>query len=249
MREFKGEAVSVTPGASSVAPEGTERGGTERSGTYRSLAPQRVSSVPPQTLSARFWGADLSRDLPRVLSRDGVQAVRGDLGRVGEFLKQAFPTFTEEELGADLSPRMLEAKGRYLRTASDLIELRHLDRTVGVLVGAPEDWSTYYIRIFAFAPDYQRFGLLRRFVRECIFEPLRAHHVERVCADTSPLNIAMSRALSELHFYVTGHQLSERWGPLVRYTKFLDPTCEAAFRTRFEGTAPPRTVRRRKEEP
>lgn len=214
---------------------------SEQSGTFDKLSPQR--------LTEKFWGLDLCADLPKTLTRDGVHAVPGELERVRAFLASGFPTLTQEGLGVAPNANMLDAKRRYLRVACELIEVRHGERTVGVLVGAPEDWSTYYIRIFAFAPDYQRFGLLRRFVRECIFEPLRAHHVERVCADTSPLNIAMSRALSELHFYVTGHQLSERWGPLVRYTKFLDPTCEAAFRTRFEGTAPPRTVRRRKEEP
>ena len=242
MPGFEGKVASITPRRISAAPDGTERGGTERSGTYRSLAPQRVSSQPPQTLSARFWGADLSRDLPRVLSRDGVQAVRGDLARVGEFLKQTFPTFTEEELGADLSPRMVEAKGHYLGTASDLIELQHEGRTVGVLVGAPEDWSSFYVRILAFLPEYQRPGLTRRFVRECLFEPLAARGVERIVADTWPTNIAMTRGFTEMHFHVTGHQLSERWGALVRYTKFLDPAREAAFERRFAGT-----VTRRKD--
>lgn len=205
---------------------------TDRSGTYR--------SVPPQTLSARFWGADLAHDLPRVLSRDGVQALRGEIGRVGEFLKQTFPTFTEEELGADLSPRMIEAKGHYLRTASDLIELQHLGRTVGVLVGAPEDWSSFYVRILAFLPEYQRPALTRRFVRECLFEPLAARGVERIVAETWPTNIAMTRGFTEMQFHVTGHQLSERWGALVRYTKFLDPAREAAFEKRFAGALPSR---------
>ena len=236
MPGFEGGVASVAPRAGSLAPASAERSGG--SGTYRSALPRSMSSRPPQTLSARFWGADLSQNLPRVLSRDGVQAVRGDLARVGEFLKQAFPSFSEEELGAQLSPRMIEAKVHYLRTASDLIEVQHLGRTVGVLVGAPEDWSSFYVRILAFLPEYQRPGLTRRFVRECLFEPLAACGVERIVADTWPTNIAMTRGFTELHFHVTGHQLSERWGALVRYTKFLDPAREAAFEKRFAGALP-----------
>lgn len=252
MSGFETEVASIAPRVGSVVPESTER-----SGAARSLSPQSARraasvlpessersgvyrSVPPQTLSARFWGAELARDLPRVLSRDGVQAVRGEIGRVGEFLMQAFPTFTEEELGADLSPRMIEAKGHYLRTASDLIELQHLGRTVGVMVGAPEDWSSFYVRILAFLPEYQRPALTRRFVRECLFEPLVARGVERIVAETWPTNIAMTRGFTEMHFHVTGHQLSERWGALVRYTKFLDPAREAAFERRFAGALPGR---------
>lgn len=234
MSVFEGGVASVAPRASSISPQSVERSGS--SGTYRSLTPESMSSRPSQTLSARFWGADLSQSLPRVLSRDGVQAVPGNLERVGEFLTRAFPSFSEEEHGAQLSPRMLEAKSHYLRTASDLIEVQHLDRTVGVLVGAPEDWSSFYVRILAFLPEYQRPGLTRRFVRECLFEPLAACGVERIVADTWPTNIAMTRGFSEMRFHVTGHQLSERWGALVRYTKFLDPAREAAFEKRFAGT-------------
>ncbi len=230
-----GERISVSSALPAVvARVHSERPeSSERSGIYR-------SARPPQTLSARFWGLDLTERLPRVMSRDGVQAVAGELGRVRDFLVQSFPMFTEENLGAQPSPRMVEAKRHYLLTASDLIELQHEGRTVGVIVGAPEDWSSYYVRIFAVLPEYQRPGLTRRFGRECLFEPLADCGVERVVAETWPTNIAMSRSLQELHFHVTGHQLSERWGALVRYTKFLDPARAAAFEGRFAAALPGR---------
>jgi hypothetical protein len=251
MPGFGREVASIAPCVSSAFPEGTEVGGayrspvpppapsvssaapesTERSGTYQ-------STLPPRTLSARFWGLDLCKGLPRVMSSDGVEAVRGELARVRDFLLCAFPSFTEEELGAQPDARMVDAKRLYLSTACDLVELRHEDRTVGVIVGAPEDWSSYYVRIFAVLPSYQRPGLTRRFGRECLFEPLAEHRVERVIAETSPTNLAMTRGLTEMHFHVTGHHLSERWGALVRYTKFLDPAREAAFQQRFVAALP-----------
>jgi hypothetical protein len=214
----------------------------EESGTFRRCSPRR-------SLTKEFWGFDLYQDLPRRLTSDGVQAVPGELERVRAFLSRECPSLTQEGLGMAPSPRMQDAKRRYLCSACELIEVRQYDETVGVLVGAPEDWSTYYIRIFAFARNYRRRPVMRRFIDECVFEPLRAQGVERVAADTSPANYTTSRALTDLRFYVTGQQLSDRWGPLVRYTKFLDPACEAAFCDRFAGTAPQTPSGMRKEAP
>jgi hypothetical protein len=191
--------------------------------------------LPVASLSSTLWGLDFSRDLPRVLSHDGIEVTPGDLTRVRTFLAEEFPSFAEESLGAAPCETIVDAKRWYLRSACDVIELRHEGNTIGVFVGAPEDWSSYYVRTFAVVQLYQRPALIRRFVRECVFEPLALHHVERLVADTSPANLAMSRCFTELHFHVTGHQLSDRWGPLVRYTRFLDPACEAAFLKRFAG--------------
>jgi RimJ/RimL family protein N-acetyltransferase len=197
-----------------------------------------ISSPVGTTLSRKVWGLDFTHGLPCVLSSDGIEATPGELDRVLAFIAEQFPSLTEEVGAKRASPHesTAAAKQWYLSSASDLIELRHEGRTVGVLVGAPEDWGSYYVRVFAMSPAYQRPGLIRRFARQCLFGPLRAHHVERVVADTSPANLAMTRLFSELRFHVTGHQLSDRWGPLVRYTKFLDPACESAFCERFAGS-------------
>jgi ribosomal protein S18 acetylase RimI-like enzyme len=219
MPGFDRGGASIAPRMSS-APEPTER-----SGVYRTLPPQ---------LSARFWGLELTKRLPRVLSRDGVQAVRGDLGRIRDFLFEAFPTFTEEDAGASPDSRMADAKRIYLSTASDLIELQ------------PEDWSSYYVRIFAVLPAYQRPALTRRFARECLFDALVEHGVERIVAETWPTNVAMSHLFTEMQFHVTGHQLSERWGALVRYTKFLDPARAEAFARRFAAPLPGRPHQQRR---
>jgi hypothetical protein len=206
----------------------------EQSGTFR----QPVS----RTLSDTFWRLDLTRGLPRELSKDGIVCTAGEFKRVRNFLKRVFPTLTEEGLAAaPLDPRLLHTKQWYLGQACDLLELRKDGETVGVMIGAPEDWSTYYLRIYAIAPEYQRPILTRRFAYECLLNRLAEHGVQRIVTDTSPTNLAAARRLCELQFHVTGQQLSERYGPLIRYTKFLDPDAEAAFISRFAGSAPPRT--------
>jgi hypothetical protein len=195
-----------------------------------------------------MWGFSLCDLLPRNLSDDGVVAVAGDFARIGRFLNEQFSVFSEEAQGSLPNYIVSNRKCEYLRDACDLIELRSNDETIGSLIGAPEDWSTYYVRVFALRRDFQRPGMIRRFIRECLFAPLAEHGVERICADTSPANVAMSRLLTELHFHVTGSQLSERWGPLVRYTRFLSPACEAEFRRKFGGGAPADGPRKSKEE-
>ena len=199
----------------------------------------RRSALPPRpTQSLQLWGLDLSAGLQKRLSNDGVLAVPGDFNRIVMFLRQNYAMFSEESQGADPSAIIQRSKHSYLSTACDLIELRHNGATVGVMIGAPEDWSSYYVRMFAMLPQYQRPGLTRRFVRECLFEPLARGGVERVVAETSPANIAMSHLFTELRFCVTGNVLSDRWGPLIRYTKFLSPACEAEFLRKFGGAAP-----------
>jgi hypothetical protein len=191
-----------------------------------------------QPLSMQLWSCDLSQCLPRTLTQAGTQAVVGDIARIRAFLLKDFACLTEESAYAAQGEWHSLAKRRYLASACDLIELRHAGETVGAIVGAPEDWATYYVRIFAIAPEFQRPALTRRFARECLFEPLAACGIARICAETSPANRAMARLFSELSFLATGQQLSDRWGPLVRYTKFLDPTCESMFLQRFGSSAP-----------
>lgn len=200
----------------------------------------------PRSLTDRLWGFDLCEGLPYAVAQ-GVVALRADLGSVRAFLSTEYPSLTEEASGGAARPGVASAKRRYLESACDLIELRDAGQTVGVMVGAPEDWSSYYIRIFALKRSYQRPRLIRRFCCDYLFARLLAHDVQRVAAETSPANIATSRTLSELKFYVTGQQLSDRWGPLTRYTKFLDPACEQAFLDRFAGIAPPGSQGKRKE--
>jgi len=199
-----------------------------------------------RTLTHRLWGFDLCEGLPYEVGQ-GVVAQRAELSRVRAFLSAEYPSLTEEAIHSALQPGVDSAKRRYLETACDLIELCHGGQIVGVMVGAPEDWASYYIRIFAVKRSHQRPRLIRGFCRDYLFARLLEHGVQRVVADTSPSNVATSRMLSELQFYVTGQQLSDRWGPLVRYTKFLDRACEKAFLKRFAGIAPPGSEGKRKE--
>lgn len=192
------------------------------------------------THSAELWGFGLCDELPKQLTPDGIEALASSYERILDFIATHYEMFSEEGQGSTPNAFAQKSKQAYLSRECDLIGLSHAGKIVGIMVGAPEDWSSYYVRVFALVPEYQRPGLTRRFVRECLFEPLSRNGVERVVADTNPSNIAMTRLFSELGFFVTGNQLTDRWGPLIRYTKFLDPACEQQFHRRFGGGAPRR---------
>jgi hypothetical protein len=53
--------------------------------------------------------------------------------------------------------------------------------------------------------------------------------VERVDVETSPSNLATMHIMNRFRFNVTGQVLSERWGALVKFSKFLDGDCEKVF--------------------
>jgi hypothetical protein len=57
--------------------------------------------------------------------------------------------------------------------------------------------------------------------------------VRRFELDTSPANMATIQVLTRLRFNVTGHITSERWGALLRLTKFLDERAEEVFLDSF----------------
>ena len=62
-----------------------------------------------------------------------------------------------------------------------------------------------------------------------LFDTLRAAGVERVETDASPTNATTLQVALRLGFKVTGNLTTDRWGALVRLTKFLSPNAERVF--------------------
>jgi RimJ/RimL family protein N-acetyltransferase len=125
-----------------------------------------------------------------------------------------------------------DSKMRYYRIAGDFFEFKDGATTIGLLVGTPVDWSSYYIRSAAVLPAYQGRKVIQRFF-PLLFERLKEAGLERVEADTSPSNMATMHLLTRLRFNVSGTILSERWGAHVHFTKFLSDGVEDAFLGQF----------------
>lgn len=200
----------------------------------KQIAPRGKASTTSGTLSHVLWGKDFLEHLPYRLShKHDVEVVRGEWDRVQEFLSW-FPELQERpRRGHASNPEVDQAKQVYFESFCDLMECRRRGETIGIFIGAPEDWSTYYCRVLAIRPDLNTRSLLRRFSKECVEAPLRRLGVERLIGETGPSHTAMARLFLELGFHVTGQRLTERWGPLTRYTKFLDASCSEQFRHRY----------------
>jgi hypothetical protein len=116
--------------------------------------------------------------------------------------------------------------------SADVLEVRQAGRTIGLLIGAPSDWSTYYLRSLAFLRAYQGRQLHAR-IFPWMFAELARAGVRRVEAETSPSNLATVMLLTRMRFNITGNVLTERWGALLRLTRYLDESAEDVFLDKF----------------
>jgi hypothetical protein len=187
-------------------------------------------TAPRASLSQAMWGLDWSVHLPTRLTDDGIVVQRSSYAEASPFIGAKFAAMFEEDPAESpfLHVSATEAKRRYYRLCADFFAFMHAETIVGALVCNPVDWSTYYIRFCAFLPEYQGRQLLQRFFPE-FFRILKQSGVERIETETSPSNLAVMHMMNRFRFNHSGTILSERWGSLVRFTKFLDERCEDVF--------------------
>ena len=189
-------------------------------------------------LSLRLWDLDWSRLLPWKLD-EGVSAEFGTYEQASPFMQEHYA----EIFGGDETPflhePMTEAKRRFF-AEMDFFLFRDNGKTVGVLMAHPTDWSTYYVRSTAFIEEYRRRGFMRSFLAP-FWVALRAAGVARVESEASPANVPVISLQMKEGFVVTSHGTSERWGAVVRLTKFLSPEPAGVFRRQFHSM-PARTT-------
>src|SRR5258708_1717053 len=117
-----------------------------------------VENIPShQNFSLMIWGLDWSTHLPKVVTSSGVVVEHGTFGGAAPFIAANYERFCDD-VPADarfLESKSSEARRRYYERCGDVFQFRDNDRTVGVLVCTPVDWSTYYIRFVATLPEYR----------------------------------------------------------------------------------------------
>lgn len=192
---------------------------------------------PPSTTGARdslsrtLWGIEWSRHLPRRIGRD-VVVTHSSYDAALPFIREHYAAIFEEPSDSPFHVVSASSKARYYRASGDFFEFREGESTVGLLVGTPVDWSSYYLRSAAVIPSHQGKKVVQRFF-PILFGVLADAGVERVEADTSPANLATLHLLTRLRFNVSGMVLTERWGAHVHFTRFLDEAAEATFLGQF----------------
>jgi len=184
------------------------------------------------SMSATLWGVDWASHLPMQLG-EGVSVHFSSFDECVPFVRKHYARIFHE---ADSSPfahtHSEPTKERYYRVAGDFFAFRLGDETIGLLVGTPVDWSTYYLRSAAILPEHLGKGIIPGFLPPML-DILRDAGLERVEADTSPSNLAVMSILTRLNFNVTGTVLSDRWGAHVHLTRFLAKDREEVFLRQF----------------
>jgi hypothetical protein len=185
-----------------------------------------------ESLSREIFGIDWDAHLPLDLE-GGIQL---ELATLDEALAFA-ATHYAAIFGSSASDHRFfaeahtPARERFLRM-SDRFVFREGSRVVGLLIGQPTDWSTYYWRSVALLPERQGRGLLAAALARTD-AVMRESGVVRIEGETAPNNYRQLRLLLRLGYCVTGSVNSERWGTMLRLTKYLEPSAEQCFTNQF----------------
>jgi hypothetical protein len=197
----------------------------------RSLATAPAAATASLSWSSRLWDLDWAQVLPWRFEDVAVESTSFDaaLPFVQQHYGRIFGSGGSE--ARFLKDPLTETKRRF-GSEMDVIQFRAPEGVVGILMGHPTDWTTYYMRTVAILPEYRERRLLTRFM-ERSYAPLRAVGVERIEGECSPANLPMMRMLIGQGFMMTSTANSERWGYIARFTKFLREEAEVAFNRQF----------------
>lgn len=186
-------------------------------------APERASIV---RASERLW------NLHWPTRQFGTMSISlGTFSDAIPFITEHYPKIFPSQPGLWLEEKMTAAKRLFLEE-SDVLLFRDEGRIFGICVSNPADWATYYVRTIAILPEYRHHRIVHE-LGPLLEETLRDGGVERIEAETAPTNVAMNRAFLRQGWMVTATVNSERWGALLRYTKFLTAEPERTFRRQF----------------
>jgi RimJ/RimL family protein N-acetyltransferase len=192
--------------------------------------PRTLRQTHPQPLSLRLWDIDWRPLFPQKLD-EGVMVEWATFDAALPFIRENYGEIFGPEESAFLSEAPTEAKRRFC-AEMDVFLFRAEGRTVGLHLAHPSDWSTYYLRSAAFVKEYRARGLMQAFA-ERFWPVLEQAGVARLEVEVNSSNLPSIALMTKVGFSVTSMTTSERWGALVRLTKFLRPECKDVFRRQF----------------
>jgi hypothetical protein len=185
--------------------------------------------APANNLSWRVLRLDWSCVLPWQF--EGVTVELGTFGDACDFMREHYLSIFGRQADRFLTEEMSPAKRRF-GDEMDTLLFRADGRTVGLLLGHPIDWSTYYMRSVALLPNWRDRSLLATVLHRT-YGPLADAGIDRIEGECSPTNHPMMRTLTREGWCVTSTSASERWGVTVHLTKFLRAEAEEVFARQF----------------
>jgi hypothetical protein len=189
------------------------------------------SDARAPTLSRQLWGLDWNRLTPWKF--DDVDVEMGTIADALPFMAEHYGGIfgSGDEAARFLHEPMTPAKMRFSEL-SDVFLFRSEQRLFGIMLAHPTDWTTYYIRSTAFLPEFRNKKVMMRFVHT-MCEHLRGAGVRRLETEVSPSNQATQHAQMSDGWMVTGTVTSERWGAMLRWTKYLHEDARSTFLRQF----------------
>lgn len=190
------------------------------------------TEMSPTSLSNRLWGVDWCHAFPKRFG--GVTVERVPFARAATFMKKHYAKVFGGAEHNWLAEPMTEAKRRFCEDSDTFLFTDDQGEEVGLFITHPSDWSTYYVRSTCILPHVRERGLCGDFLT-FLGEQLAKVGVARLEAECSPMNAGAVGICSKLGWVVTSSAQTDRWGTMIKFTKFLDPGAEAVFRRQFSA--------------
>jgi GNAT superfamily N-acetyltransferase len=189
------------------------------------IASQRLqdSPSPRRSLLTKVTEIEWSRHFPFSLTNDEVNIKYVSPEVAFYFIKEHYNEITEQQT---------DAKLQYYKECGDFFMFYKDSLPIGLFIGNLTDWSTYYFRSVGILPQYQGNGAFPRLL-SYLTKILSDSGIARIESDTSVSNFTSIQILLRARFKVTGMQLSERWGALLHFTKFLSAPSEKIFMDQY----------------
>lgn len=162
---------------------------------------------------------------------DGITVEMGSFAAVYPFVVEHWGAIFGDDAARFHVEELTEAKRRFW-DEMDVFVFRADGRIAGIAAGHPTDWSTYYMRTLALLPEYREKRFASAF-GEHMSRVLRGAGVTRLEAECSVANVAMTRLFVSQGFLIGSMLASERWGVMLKFTKYLDEEAESVFRRQF----------------
>jgi hypothetical protein len=193
----------------------------------------RAANAPTRsiTMSQRLWDFNWVDCLP--WTHHGVSCEVGTFDDAEVFMREHYGQIFGDVSDRFLVEPMTEGKRRFCNEL-DVLVLRASDgRVVGICLGQPTDWSTYYFRSFAILPELRELGFASAFQKFLHASLSSSGKIARWEIETSTANAAMMRTMLSAGFVISAMINSERWGSVVRLTRFITKDADTTFRRQF----------------
>jgi RimJ/RimL family protein N-acetyltransferase len=191
--------------------------------------PSTAAGSSVGSMSQRWWGLEWGRILPWKI---------GDVTIEHSSFEELTPFFVanRDQLFGAPDERFVDEPFDDVRrrfwAEADVVLFRHGGEVIGYFGAHPTDWSTYYFRSMAILPKFRGADLTMQIAAKVI-EILAETPVARFEIDTSIANVPMTKIMLALGMVVTSTIVSERWGTMLRFTKFIDPDAGRVFKRQF----------------